>query len=44
MKKQVAKITLKTARVVALSKAQARNVAGGRRPTESQCTTNFCQI
>ncbi|WP_205880581.1 class I lanthipeptide [Larkinella terrae] len=44
MKKQVSKITLKTDKIVSLSKIQAQQVAGGARPTASNCTTKICSI
>lgn len=46
MKKQAAKITLKTDRIVSLSKAQAQNVLGGRpdeKTTRTACTTKICE-
>ncbi|WP_461092213.1 class I lanthipeptide [Spirosoma gilvum] len=36
MKKQLAKITLKTDKIVSLTKAQAQNVAGGMRPSGNE--------
>jgi hypothetical protein len=46
MKKQVSKITLKTDKIVSLSKTQANNVLGGRanRKSESNCTTTICSL
>ncbi|WP_192579003.1 class I lanthipeptide [Fibrisoma limi] len=37
MKKQIAKLSLKTDKIVSLSKTAASNVIGGRRPNSSTC-------
>lgn len=44
MKKKIAKITLKTDKIISLSKAQNQNVVGGmRRDTSTGCTTKgYC--
>lgn len=47
MKKQAAKITLKTDKVVSLSKTQSQNVFGGmsnQKPSRSDCTTKICSL
>ena len=41
MKKQVNKITLRTDKIVALSKTQAQNVVGGWMPVTINCTRNI---
>ncbi|GAB3336906.1 hypothetical protein GCM10027299_47390 [Larkinella ripae] len=41
MKKQVSKITLKTDKIVTLSKSQSLNVLGGAKPKTGN-TTCFC--
>lgn len=44
MKKQVSKITLKTDKIIALSKSQALNVIGGRsHQTATACTSKICE-
>ncbi|WP_164851342.1 class I lanthipeptide [Larkinella soli] len=43
MKKQIAKLSLKTDQIVSLSKAQAQNVLGGMRPvkiSDTNCSTH----
>ena len=40
MKKKFAKITLSTDKIVSLTKAQAQQVAGGRRPDEDSKFVN----
>ncbi|MFC5409342.1 class I lanthipeptide [Larkinella bovis] len=44
MKKQIAKLSLKTDQIISLSKAQAANVVGGRpKQTNGGCTTKgYC--
>jgi hypothetical protein len=44
MKKQIAKLTLKTDQIISLSKAQASNVVGGMaKNTATGCTTKgYC--
>ncbi|MGA0560164.1 class I lanthipeptide [Larkinella sp. VNQ87] len=46
MKKQIAKLSLKTDQIISLSKAQASNVLGGRPPQKTVytgCTTKgYC--
>ncbi|MRS64653.1 class I lanthipeptide [Larkinella terrae] len=43
MKNQISKITLKTDKIIALSKNQAQNVAGGMKPTALGCSTKgYC--
>lgn len=42
MKKQAVKITLKTDKVVALSKSQVQSLAGGRYPTFSKKNSCWC--
>ncbi|WP_185716273.1 class I lanthipeptide [Larkinella knui] len=43
MKKQLSKITLKTDKIISLSKSQASNVIGGQKPTAFGCTTKgYC--
>ncbi|WP_421826628.1 class I lanthipeptide [Larkinella sp.] len=44
MKKQVSKITLKTDKIIALSKNQALNVMGGKpKETRTACTSKICE-
>jgi hypothetical protein len=43
MKNQISKITLKTDKIISLSKSQALNVVGGMKPTGGGCTTKgYC--
>ncbi|WP_461092207.1 class I lanthipeptide [Spirosoma gilvum] len=43
MKKRLAKITLKTDKIVNLSKEKAQNVLGGQRQSASFCTSKICE-
>ncbi|WP_221622034.1 class I lanthipeptide [Larkinella knui] len=44
MKKQLSKLSLKTDKIISLSKNQAQNVLGGKpKETRTACTSKICE-